>query len=50
MQEFLVKYAHKYAQKSTKISKNVLKYALIMQKKVIFNKMSLFHTNYNFFC
>ena len=33
MQEFLVKYAHKYAQKSTKICKNVLKYALNMQKK-----------------
>ena len=32
MQEFLVKYAHKYAQKSTKICKNVLKYALNMQK------------------
>ena len=41
MQEFLVKYAHKYAQKSTKICKNVLKYALNMQKH-IFNKMSSF--------
>ena len=28
--KFLVKYAHKYAQKSTKICKNVLKYALNM--------------------
>ena len=43
MQKFLVKYAHKYGQKSTKICKNVLKYALNMQK-IIFNKMSLFHT------
>ena len=42
MQEFLVKYAHKYAQNSTKICKNVLKYALNMQKH-IFNKMSSFH-------
>ena len=32
MQEFLVKYAHKYAQKLTKLCKNVLKYALNMQK------------------
>ena len=45
MQKFLVKYAHKYAQKSTKICKNVLKYALNMQK-IIFNKMSLFNTNF----
>ena len=44
MQEFLVTYAHKYAQKSTKICKNVLKYALNMQNKLIFNKMLLFHT------
>ena len=43
MQEFLVKYAHKYAQKSTKICKNVLKYALNMQK-IISNKMSSFYT------
>ena len=35
MQEFLVKYAHKYAQKSTKICKTVLKYALNMQKNYI---------------
>ena len=41
MQEFWVKYAHKYAQKSTKIGKNVLKYALNMQNN-IFNKMSFF--------
>ena len=34
MQEFLVKYAHKYAQNMTKICKNVLKYALNMQKKL----------------
>ena len=34
MQEFLVKYAHIYAQKSTKICKNNLKYALNMQKKL----------------
>ena len=34
MQEFLVKYAHKYAQKSTKICKNILKYPLNMQKKL----------------
>ena len=32
MQEFLVKYEHKYAQKLTKLCKNVLKYALNMQK------------------
>ena len=32
MQEFFVKYAHKYAQKSIKICKNVLKSALNMQK------------------
>ena len=44
MQEFLVKYAHKYAQKSTKICKNVLKYALNRQKKVIFNKVPSFYT------
>ena len=31
MQEFLVKYAHKYAQKLTKICKIVFKYALNMQ-------------------
>ena len=31
MQEFLVKYAHKFAPKSTKICKNGLKYALNMQ-------------------
>ena len=43
MQEFLVKYAHKYAQK-TKICKNVLKYALNMQKQIIFNKMLAFQT------
>ena len=41
IQEFWVKYAHKYAQKSTKICKNVLKYALNM-KKNIFTKMSSF--------
>ena len=34
MQEFLVTYAHKYAQKSTKICKTNLKYALNMQKKI----------------
>ena len=38
MQEFLVKYAHKYAQKSTKICKNVLKYALNMQKQLFLIK------------
>ena len=43
MQKFLVKYAHKYAQKSTKICKNVLKYALNMQK-IIVNKMPSFHS------
>ena len=32
MQEFLVKYAHKYAQKSIKICKNDLKYVVNMQK------------------
>ena len=32
MQGFLVKYAHKYAQKLTKICKNGLKYALNMQE------------------
>ena len=36
MQEFLIKYAHKYAHKSTKICKINLKYALNMQKKIIF--------------
>ena len=35
MQEFLVKYAHKYAQKSTKIAKNDLKYALNMQNIIL---------------
>ena len=45
MQEFIVKYAHKYAQKSTKISKNVLKYALNMQK-IIFNNVLSFQTKY----
>ena len=43
MQEFLVK----YAPKSTKICKNVLKYALNMQK-IIFNKMSSFQTKFLF--
>ena len=47
MQEFLVKYAHKYAQKSTKICKNDLKYAPNMHK-IIFNKMPSFQTKY--FC
>ena len=36
MQEFVVKYAQKYEQKSTKLCKNVLKYALNMQN-IIFN-------------
>ena len=36
MQEFLVKYAHKYEQKLTKICKNVLKYVLNMKKKIYF--------------
>ena len=47
MQEFLVKYAHKYAQKSTKICKNNLKYELNMQKH-IFNNMPSFQTKYIF--
>ena len=49
MQEFLVKYAHKYAQKSTKICKNVLKYALNMQKKLFSIKCCYFTQN-NLFC
>ena len=40
-QEFLVKYAHKSAQKLTKIHKNVVKYALNMLK-IILNKMHSF--------
>ena len=40
MQYFLVKYAHKYAQNSTKICKNIFKNALNMYKKNFFNKMS----------
>ena len=40
MQEFLVKYAHKYAQKSTKYAKKKqLKYALNMQKKLFLYKV-----------
>ena len=38
MQEFLVKYAHKYAQKSTKICKKNLKYALNMKKNYFYIK------------
>ena len=38
MQEFLVKYAHKYAQKSTKICKKKSKYAINMQKKLFYIK------------
>ena len=34
MQEFCVKSAHKYAQKSNKICKHILKYALNMQNKL----------------
>ena len=34
MHEFLVKYAHKLAQQSTKICKNVLKYELNMQNQL----------------
>ena len=36
MQNFLAKYAHKYTKQSIKICKIVLKYALIMQKKINF--------------
>ena len=42
MQEFLVKYAHKYAQNSTKICKNVLNAPNIQNN--ILNKMKSFHS------
>ena len=45
MQEFVVKYAHKYAQKSTKICKNVLKYTLNRQKKLFSLKCRYFTRN-----
>ena len=40
MQEFLVKYAHKYAQKSTKICKKCFKICTKYAKQIIFNKMT----------
>ena len=42
MQEFLVKYLHKYAQSSPKICKNASKYALNMQNNYYINVVILY--------
>ena len=45
MQQFLVKYAYKYAQKATTICKNVLKYAINMYKTLFLIKSRYFKQN-----